>query len=182
MRTAETIDIRPAALPAVDGGTAAVPVPMSWTPGELLSADDIRLDVEAATKREAIGRLADLLARRAGASKDHVTAALLRRERLGPTYIGGGMAMPHGRVRQSSDPAAAALRLSRSVDYGTTEDDTVDFLVGVAWPEAVPTGFVPALAEIWRLLRQPAVAAAVARAETPGEVQQALTAAGERRS
>lgn len=125
-----------------------------------------------------MGRLAELLACPVGASKEDVTAALLRRERLGPTYIGGGMAMPHGHVHKSSGPAAAALRLRRPVDYGTTEDDTADFLVGIAWPTAEAAGFVTALAGIWRLIRKPTVAEAIRKAETPEEIHRALAAAG----
>lgn len=180
MRTAEAMDILPASLPAFDGGSAAVPSPISWTLGELLSADDIRLDIEAATKREAIGHLADLLAIPAGARNEDVTAALLRRERLGPTYIGDGFAMPHGRVDGSSlVPAAAVLRLRRPVDYETTEDDAADILVGIAWPRAEAAGFVPSLAGIWRLIRKPTVAEAIKRAETPEEIHGAFALAGE---
>ena len=183
MSTAESRqNLAPVMPHAFDAGIPVSTKPTCWALGGLISSADIQVDVEAATERQAIGRLAELLAGPAGASKDHVTTALLRRERLGPTYIGGGMAMPHGRVRQSSGPAAAALRLRRPVDYGTTADDTADFLVGLTWPDAARVGFVPALAGIWRLLRKPTVGEAIRRAITPGEIFRALAGAGEPRS
>ena len=180
MSTAEALDTLPAMFPAFDGGIAAVPKSVSWTLGELISADDIRMDVKAATKREAIGHLAELLAGAAGAPRDNVMAALLRRERLGPTYIGGGFAMPHGRVKESFVPAAAVLRLRRPVDYGTTEYDEADLLVGITWPDAEPTGFVPTLASTWRLLRTLAVAKALREAKTPTELHLVLVGSGDR--
>lgn len=171
MRTAEAIQILPsAAHEAFAGGIGRSNKPSSWALGELLSPADILLDVQAATKKEAIGHLSDLLADPAGVRRDNVMAALLRRERLGPTYIGDGFAMPHARVRGSLVPAAAFLRLRQPVDYGTTEDDTADFLVGVTWPEADSAGFVPTLANIWRLLRNATVAKAMREARTAREM------------
>lgn len=179
MRTVEAIDILPRALPAFDGGVAAEPKSVTWTLDELLSPDDIRLDVRAATKREAIGHLAGLLAGPAGVRSGNVMAALLRRERLGPTYIGGGIAMPHGRVGETFAPAAALLRLRRPVDYGTSEHDEADLLVGITWPDAEPTGFVPTLASAWRLLRTAAVAKALREAKTPTELHLVLAGSGD---
>jgi len=183
MSAAEAIQIRPPAVPhAFDGGIAAAPKHRRWALGELLSPDDIHLDVQAATKREAIGHLAGLLAGPAGARRDNVVAALLRRERLGPTYIGDGFAMPHGRVRESFVPAAAALRLRRPVDYGTMEDDEAYFLVGITWPDAELAGFVPTLAGTWRLLRMATVAKALREARTPTELHLVLAATVDRES
>lgn len=175
MRTAEAFQLPPSAIGGVDVSTK----PTSWRLGELLSSADILLDVQAATKREAIGHLAELLAVPAGACRDNVLAALLRRERLGPTYIGDGIAMPHARVRGSLVPAAAVLRLRRPVDYGTAEDDEAHLLVGITWPDAETAGFVPTLAT-WRQLRTAAAAEALRRARTPTELHLAIARTDDR--
>lgn len=180
MRIAEAIDIQPAMVSTSEGVSAASPKPTSWTVGKLLSPNDIRLDVEAATKREAIGHLADLLAGPAGPRREHVMASLLLRERLGSTYVGDGIAMPHGRVSESFAPAAAVLRLRRPVDYETTEYEEANLLVGITWPGAEPTGFVPTLASTWRLLRTAAVAKALREAKTPTELHLVLANSGNR--
>ncbi|MBX3571628.1 MAG: PTS sugar transporter subunit IIA [Mesorhizobium sp.] len=179
MRAAAAIPVGPSANHHVsDGGIAASTEPTSSVLGGLFAPADILLHVQSATKREAIFHLAGLLAGSAGARIEDVAAALLRRERLGPTYIGNGIAMPHGRVAGSFFPAAAALRLCRPVDYGTTGDDTADVLVGVTWPEGKTAGFVQALADIRRLLMRAAVAKAIRKAMTPGEMHGVLAAAG----
>lgn len=179
MRAAEAIQIPPVAMGGTfDGGVAISAKAKSWTLDELLSSADIRLDVQAETKREAIGHLADLLAGPAGAHKEDVTAALLRRERLGPTYIGDGLAMPHGRVQRSFIPKAAVLRLRHPVDFATMEEDAADVLVGVTWPEAASAGFVPTLANVWRLLRKAAVKKAVREARTAQELHGVFAVSG----
>ncbi|WP_442921265.1 PTS sugar transporter subunit IIA [Mesorhizobium sp. ISC11] len=79
----------------------------TWALGEVARTSS---SIHPATKREALWPLGS--ARRKGrASREAVLAALLRRERRGPTYIGGGIAMPHGRNDESLLPAAAVLRL-----------------------------------------------------------------------
>lgn len=180
MRAAEAVLAPPLPAPrGFDGGVAAPTKPATWAVGEILSPAGIELDGHAATKREAFGHLAALLAGRAGASREAVKAALLRRERLGPTYIGDGMAMPHGRLDRSIAPAAAVLRLRRPVDYRTAEDDAVDLLVGVVWPATGPAGFVPTLAGVRRLLRKGSAAHALRQAKTPEELHLVFAAAGD---
>ncbi|RVA02995.1 PTS sugar transporter subunit IIA, partial [Mesorhizobium sp. M7A.F.Ca.US.001.02.1.1] len=82
------------------------------------------------SRYEARGALASRVCSPKGAaSREAVLAALLRRERRGPTYIGGGIAMPHGRNDESLLPAAAVLRLRQPVHYATADGDMADILV-----------------------------------------------------
>ena len=163
---------------ASDGAVAVAARPASLSLGDLLAPSDIEIDVPAASKREGLVHLAQLLAGPAGASKRDVAAALVRRERLGPTYVGDGIAIPHGRVPGSIAPAAAAIRLRHPVDYGTTEHDTAHLLVGVTWPDEQPAGFVSSLASIWRLLRKTGQAKAVREGTDREEIHRVLTGEG----
>ncbi|RUY42181.1 PTS sugar transporter subunit IIA [Mesorhizobium sp. M7A.F.Ca.US.001.04.1.1] len=114
----------------------------TWALGEVTRTSS---SIHPATKREALWPLGS--ARRKGrASREAVLAALLRRERRGPTYIGGGIAMPHGRNDESLLPAAAVLRLRQPVHYATADGDMADILVAVPWPKGVSSGYVPTLA------------------------------------
>ena len=154
---------REAGLPREEGPSAAMAL------SELVSFEDILLDMQADRKRTALGGIADRLAHRVGSSQGAVLAALLRRERLGPTVIGDGVAMPHARLEGIASPAVAVARLRRPVPFGTPEDDSIDLLFAVLWPKAHAKGFVPALARIWRLLRRTELAAGLRRARTAGE-------------
>jgi hypothetical protein len=100
---------------AFDGDDAPVADPTSWVLDEFLSPSDIVLNARASTKREAFGYLAGLLAERAGGSKEAVLAALLRRERIGPTSIGAGIAMPHGRIGSALRPSSKEEERDRRV-------------------------------------------------------------------
>ena len=144
---------------------------------ELVASEDILLDMQADRKRTALGGIADRLAHRVGTSQGAVLAALLRRERLGPTFIGDGVAMPHARLEGIAGPAVAVARLRRPVPFGSPEDDPVDLLLAVLWPKAHAKGFVPALARVWRLLRRTELAAGLRRARAAEEAHALIASA-----
>lgn len=182
MRPAEAMLVPPPLIiPVFDGGDVVTAERRALAPGEILSPADILLDSRATRKREALWHLSGLLAQRTGGTREAVLAALLRRERLGSTYIGGGMAMPHGRSYESLHPAAAVLRLRQPVDYGTSDGDSADLLVAVLWPQGDPPGFVPTLARVWRFLRTPSVSQAIKQARTSAELHFSLALAGDPR-
>ena len=145
---------------------------------ELVASEDILLDMQADRKRTALGDVADRLAHKVGTSQGAVLAALLRRERLGPTFIGDGVAMPHARLEGIAGPAVAVARLRRPIPFGAPDDAAVDLLFAVLWPKAHTKGFVPALARIWRLLRRTELTAGLRRART-AEDAHALIASAE---
>ena len=144
---------------------------------ELVSFEDILLDMQADRKRTALGGIADRLAHRVGSSQGAVLAALLRRERLGPTVIGDGVAMPHARLEGIAGPAVAVARLRRPIPFGAPDDAAVDLLFAVLWPKAHTKGFVPALARIWRLLRRTELAAGLRRARAAEEAHALIASA-----
>ena len=113
---------------------------------ELVGEQDVLLGMQADRKRSALGGLAVRLAERVGRSHGAVLAAFLRRERLGPTAVGNGIAIPHARLEGISAPAAVLATLKRPVAFGTPDDASVDLLLALLWPEADTKGFVPTLA------------------------------------
>ncbi|WP_017168677.1 PTS sugar transporter subunit IIA, partial [Xanthomonas phaseoli] len=74
---------------------------------------------------------ADLLScRQAGA--DELYANLCEREALGSTAIGHGIAIPHGRCPNLTEPRGALLRLATPVSFGG--DEPVDLVFAMAVP------------------------------------------------
>ncbi len=89
--------------------------------------------VDAGDRDAVLQRAADLLAcRQVGPGGLH--ASLLRREKLGSTGIGHGVAIPHGRSDQVHAPRAVLLRLAPPVDFGAADGQAVDLLFVLAIP------------------------------------------------
>ncbi|HEX7072642.1 MAG TPA: PTS sugar transporter subunit IIA [Hyphomicrobiaceae bacterium] len=136
---------------------------------ELLGAQDILFETRSGRKCTSLGAIAVRLGEKVGRSQGSVLAALLRRERLGSTAIGNGTAMPHARLDGIRAPAAVLARLQRPLQFGTSDDDRVDLLLGLVWPKSDPRGFVAGLHHGWRLMRRSGLADLFRQSRTPAE-------------
>ncbi|WP_127171549.1 PTS sugar transporter subunit IIA [Xanthomonas euvesicatoria] len=92
----------------------------------------VRTVVSPAADRDTVlHAAADLLScRQAGA--DELYANLCEREALGSTAIGHGIAIPHGRCPNLTEPRGALLRLDTPVSFGV--DEPVDLVFAMAVP------------------------------------------------
>ncbi|MBV6783865.1 PTS sugar transporter subunit IIA [Xanthomonas campestris pv. uppalii] len=92
----------------------------------------VRTVVSPAADRDTVLHAsADLLScRQAGA--DELYANLCEREALGSTAIGHGIAIPHGRCPNLTEPRGALLRLDTPVSFGG--DEPVDLVFAMAVP------------------------------------------------
>lgn len=141
------------------------------------SADDVILDLGAAGKRAVLQLLAAEAAGRLGRPEREIFDALQARERLGSTSLGRGVALPHTRLDGDPPPVVLFARLRRPVDFEARDEEPVDLVVLVLWPEASPEGFLPALAEICRSLREPRILRRLRSAQAPEEVVSLLAGA-----
>ena len=137
---------------------------------DLFSAAAVMLDLEAANKRNLLESLADEAAARLGRPKQEILEALQAREQLGSTALGRGVALPHAQLRGADRPLLLFARLRRPLDFDAKDEEPVNLIVLVLWPEASPEGFLPALSEIVRALREPHVLRALRRTNSPDEV------------
>jgi len=145
---------------------------------DFLAPNDVMIDVAAADKQ----KLLQAIARKAGpivdVQPDHVLAELRKREELGSTGVGGGVALPHARFHQVSRPIGMLLRLRKPIEFEAVDGEPVDIVFLLLLPESPVGEQLGALAAIARLLRKPAVAAALRKAHDGTEMYRALAAAG----
>ena len=78
---------------------------------------------------------------------------LLERERLGSTGIGGGIAIPHGRMPSLAKPVGVFARLAHPVDFDSIDERPVDSVFLLLAPEGAGADHLKALARVSRLLR-----------------------------
>jgi len=135
-----------------------------------LSASDVILDLDATSKRTVLQVLSAEAAGRLGLPEAQVLNALQARESLGSTAVGRGVALPHARLDRDVPPVMLFARLRRPVDFDARDDEPVDLVILVLWPEASPEGFLPTLSEICRALRDAQVLRRLRLVKTPEEV------------
>jgi PTS system nitrogen regulatory IIA component len=137
---------------------------------EQLSAADVILDLGATIKRAVLQQLAATAAGRLGREEAEVLDALQARESLGSTALGRGVALPHARLAGDPRPVVLVARLRRPVDFEARDEQPVDLVILVLWPEESPEGFLPALSRTCQALRDPQVLRRLRAATAPDEV------------
>lgn len=145
---------------------------------DLVREDRVCLDAGITSKKRALERLGELLARDdAVPSASLIFDALSARERLGSTGLGHGVAIPHGRMAEIDDPRVAVLRLEQGVDFEAIDHEPVDILIALIVPEESTGEHLDLLAQLARVLSQPDNIAALRRsADTPALYLAAHTA------
>jgi len=143
---------------------------------ELFPDTGILLDLHAAGKRDLLERLAAEAATLQGRDPGAVLDALLAREKLGSTALGRGVGLPHARIAGEFPPLMLFARLRRGLDFEARDDEPVDLVFMILWPETAPEGFLPALSELCRALRDPQVLRRLRQASSAAEVLDVLAA------
>ena len=121
---------------------------------DFLSPNDTLIGVRAPDKT----RLLQDLAARAAAALDLdanlVSIALLKREALGSTGTGGGVAIPHARIADLKRPFGTLVRLRHAIDFDAIDGEPVDIVFLLLLPQSQGDP-LNALASVARRLRDP---------------------------
>lgn len=136
---------------------------------EFFSPDAIRLQLDSITKDDALKELISLLA------LDEKAEAMLykmlkRRENLGSTGIGRGIAIPHCRSLVVTRLRVAFGRKADGIDFKAIDNRPVhNFFLIVAPPLEVSNQYLPVLGKIAQFAKEPDVPERLALLKEPTE-------------
>ncbi len=138
----------------------------------LLTLDCIELDSDITSRKRAFEQISLIVEHCAGISHQVVFDALNARERLGSTCLGGGVAIPHGRVEGLDTLALAVLRTKESVAFDTPDNRRARLFFAVMIPKDDPDKYLDVLSEISELLKDKETKLKLLSLETPLEICQ----------
>lgn len=145
---------------------------------DFFSTDSVKLELEADTKDEALKELIGVL------GLDEKSAGILfkmlkRRENLGSTGIGRGIAIPHCRSLVVNRLRVAFGRKSSGLDFKAIDDKPVRYIfLIVAPPLEVSNQYLPVLGRIAQFSKDPDVPGELAELEDPSGFVQLLEEKG----
>ena len=119
----------------------------------LAGPDAVLACVKASGKKALLAELAAKAAAFYKLDERRLFDRLLERERLGSTGIGGGIAIPHGRMAGLEKPVGLFARLGHPVDFDSIDERPVDTVFLLLAPEGAGADHLKALARVSRLLR-----------------------------
>jgi PTS system nitrogen regulatory IIA component len=118
------------------------------------------------------------LSRQAGAAlrlkPDLVSAAIVRREELGSTGMGEGIAIPHARLQGVAKAFGVLARLEKPIDFAAIDSLPVDIVFLLLLPATSSGEQLTALACVTRQLRNSKIADHIRTAADPAEIYQAI--------
>ena len=119
----------------------------------LLTPESIIARLRATSKKQALQELAKRAAEITGQPEKAIFATLMRRERLGTTGVGNGIAIPHGKLATIDCLYGLFARLETPIDFDAIDERPVDLIFLLLAPESSGADHLKALARVSRLLR-----------------------------
>jgi PTS system nitrogen regulatory IIA component len=137
---------------------------------DLLSPSDVMIDVQASNKTLLLQEFAARAAASLGVPVDHVAPYLLKREALGSTGIGKGVAIPHARLPELQRPFGIFAKLRQPIEFDAIDGQAVDIVFVLLLPAAAESEALGALALVARTLRSPETLARLRAARTASDL------------
>ncbi|MBZ0254055.1 MAG: PTS sugar transporter subunit IIA, partial [Candidatus Methylomirabilis sp.] len=142
---------------------------------EILTESVILPELKAETKKAALRELAaSVCAATPGLEADRVLGILMDREKLGSTGVGGGAAVPHGKLPGAHKMLAALGRSRAGIDYESADGQPVRLLFLLLAPENAQQVHLQALAKICRVFKNESVREALLDAEGSAQILEIL--------
>jgi PTS system nitrogen regulatory IIA component len=123
--------------------------------GELITAERIQAKASIRSKKHALEHLSQMLSGgTTQLTEDEILAALVNREKLGTTGMGGGVAIPHGRMGGLTHSVVAFLQLSDGIDFEASDGTPVDLIFALLVPEQTTEEHLKTLAALAEMLSE----------------------------
>jgi PTS system nitrogen regulatory IIA component len=138
------------------------------------SQNDVIVDVRASDKVQLLKDLSARAALEVALDPALVSAEILKREELGSTGLGSGVAIPHARILGLGKLYGSFARLKRALDFAAVDGEPVDLVFLLLLPSSTGREQLEALAAVARQLRKPTIAAMLRKARDGSEAYNAM--------
>ncbi len=120
---------------------------------DMLSDDTFLVNFDGTSKKQVLKELSKLAEIKLGINSRTLLENLTKREKLGSTAVGNGIAIPHANVTNIDKPYVFVSTLVNGLDFNSTDDMPVDIIFLLIAPDNKGSEHLQALALISRLLR-----------------------------
>ena len=120
---------------------------------DMLSDDAFLVNFEGTSKKQVLDKLSKLAEFKLEINSRSLLENLTKREKLGSTAVGNGIAIPHANVTNIDKPYVFVSTLVNGLDFNSTDDIPVDIIFLLIAPDNKSSEHLQALALISRLLR-----------------------------
>lgn len=147
---------------------------------DFIKADAINAEIKATEKEAVIRELVGNLVSSGGlksSDEDDIIQAIIKREELGTTGIGRGIAVPHTKHPSVTSPVGTVGVCSEGVDFKSLDGEPVQLFFMLISPPDQQSEHLKALENITKKLHDETFCRFLKQARTASDVQQILTEA-----
>ena len=142
------------------------------TVAKLLSSNDIRLDMEASSRDKLFQEIARHMESEHGMPQDWVFQSLSRREKIGSTALGEGVAIPHARIKDLQQIHLAYIRLRQPIPFAAPDDKPVSDILVILVPKEATEAHLRILSEVTQMFSDPQFRQQLRQCGDAGETKQ----------
>ena len=125
------------------------------TVAKLLSSKDIRLDMDVSSRDRLLQEIARHMECEHGMPQDWVFQSLSRREKIGSTALGEGVAIPHARIKDLQRIQLAYIRLRQPIPFDAPDDKPVSDILVILVPKEATEEHLRILSEVTQMFSDP---------------------------
>ncbi|MDX1485884.1 MAG: PTS IIA-like nitrogen regulatory protein PtsN [Alphaproteobacteria bacterium] len=120
---------------------------------DLITPKRVIPELKVTSKKQALQELSHFCAEITGLDERTIFEVLVERERLGTTGVGGGVAIPHGKLGDLEGLYGVFARLGQAIDFDSVDEQPVDLIFLLLAPETAGADHLKALARVSRKMR-----------------------------
>lgn len=143
----------------------------------ILRPEAVKIATSFTSKKRLFQELGELAASVYGVPARTVVEALQDRESLGPTGVGGGIALPHARLASVDRVVGLFIRAEKPFDFDAVDRKPVDLVFALLAPEDAGVEHLKALASVSRTMRDASLCAKLRANTDPTTLHAMLTEA-----
>jgi len=145
---------------------------------DYIKKDLIKIELEQKSKKRVIEEIVNFLVKKKTIKKRQekdLTKAILKRESIGSTGIGQGVALPHAKLGFVKEPLLFFANSKEGVEFNSLDGEPVHIIFLLIGPQNDERGvYIKILSTIAHCVNDPYFRAALIKAKTPQEVLKAI--------
>ncbi|MBI0033882.1 fructose-specific PTS transporter subunit EIIC [Lactobacillus sp. M0396] len=144
----------------------------SFDPSDILDLQNIKVDVDVASREDALKYLADFAVKNNLANdSEAVYNSYVKREKEGSTGMTDGFAIPHAQSAAIAKSSMIVLKLKQPIDWQSLDGKKIDTVISFLIPQVDSNAHLQYLSNTAKLLTHADFIAKLKAANTPAEIQ-----------
>ncbi|MHB1590898.1 MAG: PTS IIA-like nitrogen regulatory protein PtsN [Sulfuricella sp.] len=143
---------------------------------KILLPDNVLCGLDAGSKAQLFEEAGRLFENNLRLPRKKVIDSLAKREKLGSTGLGYGIAIPHGRIKGLSVATGAFFKLKTPISFDAPDGQPVSMLFILLAPEQATDLHLQILGELAQMFSNRQLREKLQASDSPAEIYQLLTA------